>query len=60
MFKPEPRPDPKDVGCDVWKQCSSRCGTCTACRQFNHKLKDLLPHDTQSKYQRHTFEWNDK
>ena len=60
MWKPDPRPDPASVGCVVWKQCESRCGKCQACRQFDLKLRDLLPNDVESKYTRHTFEWQEK
>jgi hypothetical protein len=57
MFTPPPRPKPEDVGCTVWKKCERKCDKCETCRQFNLKLKDLLPNDTQSKFQRQTFEW---
>jgi len=60
MFKPDPRPNPEDVGCVVFKQCDRKCDKCESCLRFTKKLSELLPHDTQSKYRRHTFEWNDQ
>ena len=60
MFKPDPRPNPADVGCKVYKQCDDKCDKCKACKAFNALLPELAPHDVQSKHQRTTWEWRDQ
>ena len=61
MWKADPIPKPEDVNCTIWKQCDEKCGKCQACRQFDLKLRDLLPNDVESGYRpRHTFEWLDR
>jgi hypothetical protein len=60
MWRPDARPNPEDVGCEIWKPCERRCELCETCRQFELKLRDLLPNDVESKLKRHTFEWTER
>jgi hypothetical protein len=48
VFNKDPKPTPASVGCLVYRQCASQCGTCMSCREFNEKLKSVGAHDAVS------------
>jgi len=44
----------------IYKQCEKKCGKCARCRSFAAVLRQLQPHDVQSKLKRTAFEWREK